>query len=280
MILAKLDANFIASSASDVKDKWRKYTMENIDAIGYFSNYDLMLNEMADLNFPVTPAEEWDCLKNNIHQEFYAELIFKQKLKFQEKPKDIDEADVTEFRQGILNYFNLCTQTMKDRYTPKRAMNADKESKTKKVCEICKKNNPAMMNTHTTEGHRYDWLPKEEYLKQRQLKRGLSTKPSVETYLHTGATQHFFNTKPELKYSCKNGTVKTASGERIPIKGQGDIVFGDILLKEAQYVPEFKNNLISGSKLIKDGYNISMDSNGIRIYKGNVLLGFSLFFTP
>jgi hypothetical protein len=56
--------------------------------------------------------------------------------------------------------------------------------------------------------------------------------------------------------------VSTASGNKADIIGTGNATVGGITLTDVQHVPEFTHDLVSGTCLVKNGYDQLLTKNG------------------
>lgn len=90
---------------------------------------------------------------------------------------------------------------------------------------------------------------------------------NLNFYLDSGATDHICNDPKFLtnfKSSNDNNFIKTSSGERMQILGDGDIDLGKVVLKNVLLVPNADANLISLNKITSKGFSaLFLDDSAI-----------------
>ena len=104
---------------------------------------------------------------------------------------------------------------------------------------------------------------------------------STDTWIiDSGATQHVCNSMQGLKVTKKfranEFTLHLGDGSRVEASAMGDVTlnfnnFKYLVLKDCYYIPVFKQNFISISSLIRQGYSIYFD-NDVSIFKNKSLI--------
>ena len=105
-----------------------------------------------------------------------------------------------------------------------------------------------MFKSHDTEHHRV--------IEPRTNQDGKEYALSTDTVLDTGANDHFFHDKPRENYRVHSGTVRTADGGVATIIGIGTVEVGKLKLERVLHVLLFKRNLVSGPRLMDDGFTL------------------------
>lgn len=100
-------------------------------------------------------------------------------------------------------------------------------------------------------------------------------KKSNVWYLDSGATMHMSNEKEKFtKINDDQATIYIATEESVNSSGKGEINMqvnitsssrNNIKLKEAMLVSKFKNNFLSMSQIIKNGYKVTFYKDGAKI---------------
>jgi hypothetical protein len=96
-----------------------------------------------------------------------------------------------------------------------------------------------------------------------------------KNYLDSCANGHFCKTKPN-NFTATKGAVYGPGGERYNILGSGETKVGKLTLKQVFWVPDFERNLISATKLLKEGYRIEMEASKFDVVKQGQNLNLSL----
>ena len=85
--------------------------------------------------------------------------------------------------------------------------------------------------------------------------------------MDTGANEHFFRDKPTHNYQKRSGAVYTSNGGTAPVVGSGSINIGKLQLERVLHVPRFDRNLVSGSRLLDDGFTLVGEKKHINLSK-------------
>jgi hypothetical protein len=170
----------------------------------------------------------------------------------------VDRAFLEATKRGILIHYADTPKpatTTKAMLGTERAMPGSPTKSNGKFCQKCKDSGKRdyVIRSHHTKDHRDRPIIKD-------ANKEHSNYTSSPIY-DTAATSHFFTTKPD-NYVRKYGSVSTASGETIKIKGSGTIQLGKVTLKNVQHVPEFTHDLVSGPMLLRDGFDQTISKDG------------------
>ena len=96
-------------------------------------------------------------------------------------------------------------------------------------------------------------------------------------YIDSGATTHLTSQRDVFTdYQLDNNyNVYMANGSRVTSQGMGSVIVPfrnscSLKVKEVFHVPQLTHNLLSVSKLVKDGYNLLFDKFGCRLFKNEI----------
>jgi hypothetical protein len=191
-----------------------------------------------------------------------------------------------------------CPSKSKTRKKGRKTVKEDSESESKdQSYNYCPPRNPI-----------YDLTPKdkrtsdsdssddtdEAFTATATVRRNLSKNSWI---LDSGATSHMCSTEDKIQSLIKSKLkpTKTAGNEVLQTKGQGTVEIKvkrnlisqrTITLKEVKYIPDLRENLISISKLAKDGLKVEMDkkrvlireSSGAIVAKGRLINGLYVLY--
>jgi hypothetical protein len=107
----------------------------------------------------------------------------------------------------------------------------------------------------------------------------LSVFQPTEWWVDTGANVHVCaNIYMYTSYQDRGSSVMMGNGLHASVLGVGtvDLKFTSekiVLLKNVQHVPSIKKNLISGSRLMKDGFKLVFESNKVLLSKYGTYVG-------
>src|SRR6187200_1879295 len=98
----------------------------------------------------------------------------------------------------------------------------------------------------------------------------------------TGAVAHICNSKQELRNKQRLAkdevTMRVGNGSKVDVIAVGTLPLhlpsGLVLdLNNCYLVPAFSMNIVSGSRLMRDGYSFKSENNGCSIYMSNIFYG-------
>ncbi|MEY5045629.1 MAG: hypothetical protein RL713_854, partial [Bacteroidota bacterium] len=175
----------------------------------------------------------------------------------------------------------------KDPFDPtKKAAAAYQVTKSFKKCDYCLKYRKRLSKSHNTPdcffGDNEGWnkLQKSNLAKEsgesenENSNKGDSSYSSLcmsvsPVYYDTGCTPtSYFKDKP-MNLKHYDGSVKTASNQKVNAKGIGEIKLGKITIDNVIWVPSFEHNLLSGIQLMNMGYDQAITQRKLKVTKDN-----------
>ena len=258
-MLSWLVAEFGSVDYYTRKQQWRAVKMVGLDPGSYFDAYNIACANYSAADGPESLQDTLDILLDGLDQDFYRECIrgIRNSLR---TTGPIDDAFISKARQTIKHWY---ADTPKPTVKQYRANNAGYE---KRHCSICeeKKRSERAIKSHDTKDHR-----------EFSANKGTKEYPMVANQAiiyDTAANDHFFTDKPKHDYKVKNSVVETADGSKVPIVGQGTVLVGKIQLKDVQHVPKFKKNLMSGTRLMEDGFTTVLKGSKMVVSIGETVV--------
>ena len=88
-----------------------------------------------------------------------------------------------------------------------------------------------------------------------EMSQGLGFDSPSKIIYDTGCTPVSYFREKHRNMVDKHGSVLTASNETIPTYGVGEVEIGNRKLKDEVYVPQFKYNLLSGIRVMREGHS-------------------------
>ena len=106
---------------------------------------------------------------------------------------------------------------------------------------------------------------------------------STELIVDSGATSHMIGNRAPMRNNSAMPEVMISHGDGRRVRsnetgdvyistGRGNQLPGQLILRNAMYVPEFDSNLLSCSELANQGYRVVFDRNQSKIFKGEELV--------
>ena len=240
------------------KQQWKNVKMTGLDPMPYFDAYNVAYANYLAAEGPDSLTDALDILLEGLDQKFYSDCIRLIRSSRRDKGH-VDDDFVATARKTIKEYYADNPKPDVRNYSAANATNYSERR-----CTICvDANRPERVyRSHDTANHRViaprtNKGDKEYY------------HLFAETVLDTGANDHFFCDKPHEDYRSHSGTVCTADGGKTSIVGVGSITVGNLKLKRVLHVPKFKRNLVSGSRLMKDGFTLVAHKNHVNFAKNN-----------
>lgn len=139
--------------------------------------------------------------------------------------------------------------------------------RTQLKCGICKKTNHVDKDCYfrnKTNGERS--TQKVSFLTQGELD------DKIQFLLDSGATSHMVNKKNLIKNLKENVTeiITAKQGEKMEALGSGQLETQECILEDVDYVPDLTKNLLSVSKMTKNGAEVVFKNETVTVYKNKV----------
>lgn len=258
--------NWLKTEYGSVDSYTRKQELKAIRMIkpepqAYFQEFNKGLARYVAAGGTSTDSEILEIFLEGLDFNFYKDKI--REINHKRRTALINKEFIQKTREEISQWYDD---------TPKHVASASaatqKRGYEQRHCTICAElgRRDVAIRSHNTNDHR-------NAPKQSERLPPLANKASNDSYsailLDTGATDHFFTDKPSHDYRSATGTVQNANGDPSAIMGTGTVVVGDLVLENVQHVPSFRRNLVSGTKLSRSGYTMTLDGEGfVHISKG------------
>jgi hypothetical protein len=240
-----LKKQYGCSNPYQAMDRFDKVKMTNIDPIHFISDLRKSENQVIIAGGSITAREKFVKLLSGINQGFYGSFIQQNRMKYEdvEKTDDIIETLCTEMK----SFYDASTIEQREpyeRYGKTIALATEKKSFEKRKCDYCEDNHPKIYKTHNT----IDCRKKEKKGVENANKEG-------SLYFDTCASEHFSNNTLKNFQPSSGGAVEGSNGSKSSILGTGTMKMGNLNLKNVQFAPDLKFNLVSAAKIIEDGYS-------------------------
>ena len=256
-ILAWLEVEFGSVDWYTRKQQWKQVKMAGLDPMPYFDAYNIAYANYLAADGPDSPTDALDILMEGLNQKFYRDCIRSIRAA-RRKKGEVDVDFVSRARKEIKEYYADTPKADEKEYSAATA--TDRPGRTPRHCTICAtaKRHARVVGSHDTAHHRE--------ISPRTNKGDTEySHLTADTGLDTGANDHFFCDHPSDNYEPKTGTVTTADGGQAPIIGIGSIQLGKLRLNNVLHVPTFKRNLVSGARLLDDGFTLVARKNTFRL---------------
>ena len=257
---------------TSIRNDYNNYRMGNeMDPRNFVEGLRNFESKLRQAGEGFSPDERFSKIMIGLDQKFYAEFIRSRTFDFKGKTKT--NRIVNELIEQLINYYD-CIPTYELKHphpeaqkvfnvtTFKRSGNSPRKENRPyifKVCEDCKVNRPKIAHTHTDDECRFSKANK-----------------SFENYYYdSGASSSNTNKRPMNWRANKVGNIQGISGKLLPIQGSGTIKFGEVEV-QANYVPDLKANIVSGTQLANLGYSAviqkSKTNEDLKIFKNEKLV--------
>lgn len=211
-----------------------------------------------------------------------------------------DELSYAEVKQRLLDLDSVPSDGPSHSAFATNDLKIKTSSKSNKFCTWCKKHHPAHQNGHTwstcSKLKRYndthDSLMKDQSdepeMNETHAAVHESNKVSSPSfYLDTCASSHMCPNLGRFEsLSLCTGSVKSSSGDIIPIKGKGNVVMDCLLgdgtvssfrIHDVLYVPDVCRPLFSFRKAMEKGYRLEGENKLLRLLKENKVILEAIF---
>jgi len=256
-VLNYLKARFGDNNVQDLSLGYRKTRMFGIYPQTFITKLDAARNKVLQAGGKVSIEGQLDIIFENIHQEFYAEWIRKERL---ELPASVTQSTIEKLLLSLKRYYDASPPVLRakfDNHQNFKAHAVKYNEKERPKCSICGRlghEKEKCWKAHP-ELHPYKNKPKVDQS---------GNKEDVEAYFDSCANKHFFKDAPaDLKPT--NAVVYTADGTPNPILHYGKMKLGQIYVDNVFHQPKFQKNLVSGIELMKEGYKITMEDDKLKI---------------
>jgi hypothetical protein len=219
------------------------------------ADLDYQEQKINSANHRVSLETKWDCIMDGMHSDFY-ERVYSD---FKEKYGDIGKnaAHILELRAALLSRYNCAHPDIRAKYATRSMPKPETVLKTtvkkkfdkpheKRHCDYCEMEIPVIKMTHNT-----DVCNKkpEGWVKPAQ-NRNIAQVPA---YYDTCASSHISFQMPKEINRAKTGAIESATGDKVPIIGQGNFKLGKIDIENVNIAPKA---ILKKMELLKGKVNL------------------------
>jgi hypothetical protein len=230
--------------------------MTKISPETFLSSLDTMENQVLLAGGEISFTEKYEVLLSGLHPNFYGTWIRDTRITYDDVAKTQELYE--KLREEIKKFYSASPMELRQPYEKKAAFGTGKVYE-QRNCEYCADKRPRIAKPHNTKDCKQKvWDLEKDDKKLVAAVEKVGNKADQQ-YYDSCATDHFSNAPPENLDQTKTGLLETANGSKSKIVGTGSIKFGSISLKDVNFVPTLKLNLISAGKLAKDGFKTTME---------------------
>ena len=272
-LLKFLKDNYAGGNIYELRNKFDDFKMNDghTDAIKYLELLDALKANAKQAGVKIHPRDEFRKLVDHVNPEFYRDYIRKMRIDYAlQLDQDTLKAEhITAVREYLIMFYNATPKPTKrfGNHVNEKAFKTHGKFE-ERHCSKCQ----MQFGEKTVQGKKIK-IYETHHTHDCRMKTDDSSSSNKEdsAYFDTCASAHFVNKMPTttIDHSVQ-GTVASSTGHTTKIVGSANFSFGSAVIK-ANISPGLDSNLMSGGKLIKDGYCAILkkdeNKNDLKIYK-------------